>query len=565
VKHKYTIVILIVGLALIAVVGCVYAFSDGLVSLLPSTQQSSASSDITTAVASTGDLTVSASGTGELVPVSEVELGFEQGGVLAEVNVAAGDEVKAGDVLARLQVNQSAAELEDALASAKYNVIFAQQALDSLYSNAQKASAEAELVLEQAQDALEETQDNSLALAQAQQAAAEAGQAVDDAKMQLAILNGKPSQEAKAVAYSSLLFKQKDLQALDDQISRLENQVKNAPDENIKGRLRQQLSRLKIQYIDLKADVEKRQAAYASMDAPANADELALAQARLVTAQAQLAQAQKELQSAQAGPAAGDLAQAQAKLAQAQSNWQRLKDGADPQEVSIAEATLAAAQVRLALAENDRQLIDLTAPMDGVVVAVDAEAGDRLASGNFITLADMSQPLLEINLDESDYSAVQTGYQVNAVFDAFPDSVLTGEVVQVYPSLTSASTISDLPGMPPGMVIVQDTAGSTRALVRLDAWPPAPTSIVPLGLTAAVEVVSAEAKNVLLVPVVALHELDSGGYVVYVVKDGQLEQRPVTVGLQDYTSAQIIDGLQAGDAVSLDDVPAAVSQTEGEQ
>jgi cobalt-zinc-cadmium efflux system membrane fusion protein len=195
------------------------------------------------------------------------------------------------------------------------------------------------------------------------------------------------------------------------------------------------------------------------------------------------------------------------------------------------------------------------------VISVAAGEGDRITAGDLITLADMSQPMVEISLDEGDYNRVQAGYKVNIVFDATPQTTLTGEVVQVYPSLSSESAQSSLPGMPPDVVLIQDMAGSTRALVRLDGWPPTSVSILPLGLTAAVEVISAQASDALLVPVVALHELDSGGFAVYVVSGDELELRPVTVGLQDYTSAQILDGLEAGEAVSLDEPPAL----EGEQ
>jgi HlyD family secretion protein len=570
VKRKVVIALIVVFcLALLVGVGSIYASGAGLDVF---TRQAEAVKSITQAVASKSDITVSVNGSGEIVPVSEVSLGFQQAGELAELNVAPGDEVNAGDVLARLQVNRTQAELADALATAQYNVVVTQQALDDLFANADKATAEALLALEQAQSNLQDVQDNAAQLAQAQQAVADAGQAVQEAETQLAILNGKPSQEAKSVAYSSLLFKEKDLQTLDDQITRMENQVKTAPSQ-LKDRLRQQLSSLKIRFIEQKADYEKRLAAYNSMEDPADADELALAQAKLVTAKAQLAQAQQDFTSAAAGSAAGDIAVAQARLADAQTEWQRLKDGPDPKEVAMAEATLAAAQAKQALAKADTLYIDLTAPMDGVVTSVEAEVGDRLASGNFITLADMSAPMLQINMDESDYTAVQVGYKVSAVFDAYPGTTISGEVVQVYPSLSSSSADSGndfFPGVPggedaPRIVAIQDLAGSTRALVRLDSWPPTPESIVPLGFTAAVEVISAQANDVLLVPVVALHELDSGGYVVYVVNGSQLEQRPVTVGLKDYTSAQIIDGLQAGEAVSLDDVPAALPTTEGEK
>jgi HlyD family secretion protein len=570
VKRRYVFALIIVlCLGLLAGVGYAYLSGRGLDGLTAS-RPADNTSGITQSVASMGDITVSASGSGEIVPVSEVSLGFQQDGELAELNVKVGDQVKAGDVLARLQVNRSEAQLADALATARYNLVVAQQALDDLYAHAGKTAAEALVSLEQAQDSLAEVQDNAPELAQSQQAVAQAEQAVRDAAEQLAILNSQPSQAARDVALSALLFKEKDLQELDRQITRLTNQVKTAPIQ-MKDRLRQQLSELKLRYITQKAELEKRQASYDSLGNPADPDEQALAQATLVTAQAQLALAQKDYAAALTGPSAGDLAEAQARLAAAQAAYERLKDGPDPSDVAMAEARLAAAQAKLGIAQQDTLLVDLAAPMDGVVTAVDAQAGDRLAAGNFITLADASAPMLQISLDESDYTAVQVGYKVKAVFDAYPNTTITGEVVQVYPTLSSSSADSGaFLGMPggdeaPRIVEIQDTAGSTRALVRLDSWPPTPESIVPLGFTAAVEVVSAEAQDVLLVPVVALHETGSGGYVVYVVNGSQLEELPVTVGLQDYTSAQITSGLSAGDAVSLDEAPTAQSATGSEQ
>jgi len=72
------------------------------------------------------------------------------------------------------------------------------------------------------------------------------------------------------------------------------------------------------------------------------------------------------------------------------------------------------------------------------------------------------------------------------------------------------------------------------------------------GMTAEVEVVAGEARNVLLVPVEALRELSPGQYAVFVVKsDGELELRPVEVGLQDYVNAEIISGLELGEVVSV--------------
>ena len=97
-------------------------------------------------------------------------------------------------------------------------------------------------------------QDNSLKLAQAQQAVAEAEQAVEDAEMQLAILNAKPSQAGEGGGvFRACCSRRKSCEALDEQITRLEYQIKSAPDQNMKDRLRQQLSSLKIKSIELES------------------------------------------------------------------------------------------------------------------------------------------------------------------------------------------------------------------------------------------------------------------------------------------------------------------------
>ncbi len=71
--------------------------------------QSTAASETSTqtAVARIGDLIVFASGTGQLVSQDETTLRFDENGMLVELLVSVGDQVTAGDLLARLQVNKS--------------------------------------------------------------------------------------------------------------------------------------------------------------------------------------------------------------------------------------------------------------------------------------------------------------------------------------------------------------------------------------------------------------------------------------------------------------------------
>ena len=99
--------------------------------------------ELRTATARRGDLSLVATGTGTLIPATEVELGFDTSGELAQILVVVGDEVEAGQVLARLEptsaetaLAEAEAELREmtsplAVAQAHLAVADAQEALES--------------------------------------------------------------------------------------------------------------------------------------------------------------------------------------------------------------------------------------------------------------------------------------------------------------------------------------------------------------------------------------------------------------------------------------------------
>jgi multidrug efflux pump subunit AcrA (membrane-fusion protein) len=108
--------------------------------------------DASTAPAVSADAVIAE---GHLKPVHASNLSFQARGIVETVNVKIGDQVSAGDVLARLS---NASQAEAQLATANLELLNAQQALDSLvrtggvnlsnawtnYMNAQVARAEAE-------------------------------------------------------------------------------------------------------------------------------------------------------------------------------------------------------------------------------------------------------------------------------------------------------------------------------------------------------------------------------------------------------------------------------------
>lgn len=101
--------------------------------------------DLQTTTARRGELSLLATGTGTLIPAAEVNLGFGTGGELVEILVEVGDEVEAGQVLARLDPN-----------SAETNLAEAEATLRELTSPL--AVAQAKLAVADAKEALESAQ-----------------------------------------------------------------------------------------------------------------------------------------------------------------------------------------------------------------------------------------------------------------------------------------------------------------------------------------------------------------------------------------------------------------------
>jgi len=487
-----------------------------------------------TSTATRGSLVVSASAAGKVIAAAEISVGFDEKGTLAELLVKEGDEVKAGDVLARLQTDQTEEEIALALAEAELNVLTAQQALDEIYSSAQVDAAQALKDAETAEQALQDLQNYDLTIAEAAQAVAEAREA---AKTALQSYNGTRStadDNTIAQAYAEMVLAKADLEDLQ---GKFDDYYKKGDDDLEKAAIQLKLSAAQTAY-------DTKVAYYNAVTGTGSELDLASTEANLAAAEAALASAEREYERVKDGPSAGEIALAEANLAAAQAKYETLKNGADPEEIAQAEAELASAKAELAVAREDQAVIDLLAPQDGTILSIDASAGESISAGALMTLADLSQPLLEIYLDETDLDMIALGYEVEVVFDALPDSTFTGHVTQVSPSLETVSMVE-----------------TVVAQVRLDETSYAKPLSLPVGSNASVEVIGGRAENAVLVPVEALREIDTDEYAVFVVEDDEPVLRMVTVGLMDYTSAEITSGLEPGEVVTLGAVVSSSSSS----
>lgn len=455
-----------------------------------------------TARVRTGDIIITANGSGNLLPAAQLSLGFRSGGILSELPVAVGQQVAAGETLARLDDADTRAQV----VQAEVNLRLAELKLVNLAKGADPAtlaSARASLAAAEADLARLQTPPTEAELTAAQQNLASVQAA-------LAGLLAGPAAEEIAIA-------QADLQAA-------EINVQNAQAAYDKTG-QNPASPQAVTLWQTTTAYEKAQATYAQRLAAASNDQIAAARAKV-------AQAQGQLDSLQAGASATALVAAEAKLTQAQAQLDGLLAGVSPEDREVAELGIKLAELSLANAQRQLANTVLTAPIAGIVTEVRAQAGESVGNTPIIVLADLGAPLVRFWVEESDLLSVAPGNPVKVVFEALPDRTFDGQIMRVDPALVS---VSNTPAV------------QAWASIDLAQHPVALLS----GLTAEVEVVAGEAKGALLVPVQAVRELAPGSYAVFVVQaDGSLALRPVTVGLRDFANAEILSGLERGDVVS---------------
>ncbi|MGQ9714220.1 MAG: ATP-binding cassette domain-containing protein [Anaerolineae bacterium] len=132
-------------------------------------------------------------------------------------------------------------------------------------------------------------------------------------------------------------------------------------------------------------------------------------------------------------------------------------------------------------------------------------------------------------VDETEISQVEVGQTAEITFDAFPGKKFTGKVLEVPPQ-----------GSLVGNVVTYEVPVSLEG-----------TEGVPLkpGMTANLRIVVGRRENTLLVPTMALEQMDAGYGARVVELDGSQVVVPVEVGLSDGVYTEVLQGLNEGDQV----------------
>lgn len=256
-----------------------------------------------------------------------------------------------------------------------------------------------------------------------------------------------------------------------------------------------------------------------------------------------------------------EMARARYQESAARVDETKIKDA----DIKVAEAQVkkARAVLRLAQVKLDRSVI--RAPVSGVVIMKNVEAGQTVAaslqSPPLVTIADLSTMKVDAWVDEADIGKVKTGQEVEFQVDSYPDRTFRGEVVTIYPSPQIQNN-----------VVTYDTEIHVRN---------EDLALKP-GMTANVTIILAKKDDVLIAPHAALRirrsevrqvypEVDEGRRRrgerrsdeeraerrrqqflegrgrVWVLKEGKPQRIRIRFGASDDSHMEIVEGLEQGE------------------
>jgi HlyD family secretion protein len=438
-----------------------------------------------------------------VVPIREADLAFELGGRVVSTEVEEGDEVKQGDILARVEDSTQQAQLTEAeanlvqagtnLSQAEANLVQAEANLSRAEAElaarvSSLAEAEANLALFVADPTEEKIAQLQANLARAEAVLAEllAGSTPEDVAQAEAQVQTARAQLNEVLADA----RDEDLQAAAARLLKTEADVREAQSEYDKVRYGDPDVVLGVGVVLEKAtlDYEAAQAEYDKLINGATDEAIATAQARVAEAEAALA---KVL----AGATAEQIAQAQADVARAEADLANLLAGYTDEEIAIAEAQVETSKVRVeearvmieeaeagiegaeasiegaeagiegaeagvGSAQVELDKTELAAPYDGLISNLEINEGEVVQAGaSVISLGDTSIWQIETDdLTEIDIVDVQLGAKVQISVDALPGETMEGKVVRITPkSETKAGDVTYT-------VLIDITRGDTSRL-----------------------------------------------------------------------------------------------------
>ncbi|MDR3707728.1 MAG: efflux RND transporter periplasmic adaptor subunit [Capsulimonadaceae bacterium] len=333
-----------------------------------------------------------------------------------------GDDVRAGQVIARLESGEIDAKVSQAsgqLGAAKNKAAEALVAANLQYLVCQdqlhQAGAADDAARAKLREALAGTRRQEKQQAQANVDAAQA-------RMDEAVKGARPQeieQVQKAVDQASAVYRA--AKATYDRFQNLYN-------EGVIPRQKQ--DEIEMQYLSAKAAYEGAQAKLSLVKEGTRSEDLRQARAGLDAAKAQLSLAREgarseDIDQARAGAQAAGAAVALAKHNMMQAEIRRL-------EASAAASGVKAAQGSVDEAHSYKQETTIVAPVSGYISQKIANAGEMISAGYPIaTIVKSADFRVKVYADESRFGSLKLHAPIHIELPALPGTVCTGELARI--------------------------------------------------------------------------------------------------------------------------------------
>ncbi|MGZ4980373.1 MAG: efflux RND transporter periplasmic adaptor subunit [Methylobacter sp.] len=279
-----------------------------------------------------------------------------------------------------------------------------------------------------------------------------------------------------------------------------------------------------------------------------------------------LAEIDPSLIDAQLEQSRAALANAQASLKLAQANEARSKElyaqdyvARSDLDQAVQAREAARSQVNSALGQLKRDKANkgytiIKSPVSGVVVSRNVDIGQTVAASfqtpTLFTIAqDLKRMQIDTSVAEADVGGIRLNQTVNFTVDAFPDRVFQGTVFRIR---LDSKVLQN--------VVTYDVVISVNN----------PEEILLPGMTAFVNIVIDERKDILKLPLAALkfrpvEGAGMSGKHVYRLEKNKAVAVPVQTGIADGKYAEVTGGnLQEGDAVILEDQSGRKPENKGQ-
>ncbi|HVV15064.1 MAG TPA: efflux RND transporter periplasmic adaptor subunit [Candidatus Paceibacterota bacterium] len=453
-----------------------------------------------------GTIVASVSGSGQVAASSEVDVSGASSGKLIAVNVKAGQEVKAGALLAQVDPTDALYDLGTAQLSYDRLVTVDPEDLQDAKDSVVSAYADARASLSKASSDMHTVLDG-----------------LHDLFSGYLSLSNNSGVSATGRGYVSTA--EKSYYASDDLLKAYDATLRSVSTASSQSDIENALS----QAYD--AALSAAQSAKSAQDAVVY---LRTHNSIATAADADAAYSSVTSLASTANNAVSNTSSSRSSAIKSRQALADLESG--PDALDLRSEMLSLQQKKDALADTY-----VRAPFDGIVSKVNVSVGDTVGSGTAIATVISKTQVATLSLNEVDAAKVQVGNKATLTFDAIDGLTLTGTVA----SIDAAGTVSQ------GVV-------SYALEIAFDAQDPR----IKAGMTVNASIQTSVKSDVLIVPSSAVKTVGGASYVQVfdpplaetggaagVASKTAPRQVAVETGLSDDTNVEIVSGLSEGEQV----------------